>query len=207
MKRTPDTVGEANRREFFESIGYVASSVVRGEQVHGDKISVAEGPGICRSTDSLITRNKELLLGISVADCVPVLIIDKRSKTIAAIHAGWRGTAKQIVAKTVEYLLDELHIDPKNLFAFIGPSAGVCCYEVGYEVVAHFPKTFYIEKPELGKYMLDLKRTNAAQLIESGIPASNIDISEACTICDDNFHSFRRDGAASGRMLAVIGVK
>ena len=207
MRRTSEKVEADNRREFLESIGFDSSSVVRGEQVHGDNVSFVEHSGNYPATDALVTNKRNLLLGISVADCVPVLIVDKASRTIAAVHAGWRGTAKGIAAKTIEYMMKTIHSDPKNIFAFVGPSAGVCCYEVGKEVAGNFSPEYYIKTHEDGKYMLDLKRINFTQLNEAGVPADNVEVSDVCSICDENFHSYRRDGAASGRMLAVIGLK
>lgn len=207
MKRTSETAEADNRKEFFESIGFDPSSIVRGEQVHGDNVRFVEYPGNYPATDALVTNKRNLPLAVSVADCVPVLLVDKVTQTIAAVHAGWRGTAQRIVAKTIGYLINENHSDPGNIFAFIGPSAGVCCYEVGKEVVGKFSKEYYVESHGYGKYKLDLKRVNFTQLKESGVPANNIEVSESCTICDEHFHSFRRDGTASGRMLAVIGMK
>ncbi len=207
MKRTSENAESENRREFFESVGFNMSSVVRGEQVHGVNVQFVERQENYPATDGLITKNRDLLLAISVADCVPILIADKQSGTIAAVHAGWRGTAHQIVTKAVEYMVEQNRSDPENIFAFIGPSAGICCYEVGDEVAKNFSKECYVESGEKGKYKLDLKKANFTQLMNSGLPGGNVEISAACTICDGNYHSYRRDGAASGRMLAVIGLK
>lgn len=207
MRRTSNDAGDENRRMFFESLGFDASSVVRGEQVHGDNVRFVESPGNYRAADALVTKTRNLPLAVSVADCVPVLIVDKGSQTIAAVHAGWRGTLKNIVAKTIDYMVHENHSKCESIFAFIGPSAGACCYEVGKEVAGNFSPEYYVQDLETGKYKLDLKGLNLAQLKESGVPLENIEVSGACTICDDNFHSYRRDGTASGRMLAVIGMK
>jgi len=207
MRRTQNNVETENRKEFFHSLGFDPSSVARGEQVHGDNIRFVEHPGHYPATDALVTDKRNLLLGISVADCVPILLVDKETQTIASVHAGWRGTAKRIAAKTIEYFMNENHSDPENIFAFIGPSAGICCYEVGKEVVENFPQEHYVNSQGNGKYKLDLKKANFTQLDQSGVPARNMEVSEACTICDENFHSYRRDGTASGRMLAVIGMK
>jgi len=196
-----------NRKEFFRSLGFDESSVVRGEQVHGDSIKLVDKPGNYPKTDGLVTKSKNLLLAISVADCVSILITDKKSRTIAAVHAGWRGAAKRIMGKTIDFMVNELSCDPRNVLAFVGPSAGVCCYEVGEEVAEHFRDGELIKSSKPRKFMLDLKAANFSQLIDHGVPKENIEISENCTIHDASFHSYRRDGTASGRMLAVIGVK
>lgn len=205
--KTVGGVEADNRRDFFLSVGFDEACVASGEQVHGDNIELVESPGCYPRTDALVTRNRNLLLAISTADCVPVLMVDKGSKTVAAVHAGWRGTSKQIVAKAVEFMLQEIHSRPENIFASIGPSAGVCCYKVGREVAENFSPGFVKESPELEKFMLDLKAANLAQLVSKGIPQGNIEVSEHCTICNTNFHSYRRDGESSGGMLAVIAIK
>jgi YfiH family protein len=202
-----DGIEAENRREFFASLGFDESAVVRGEQVHGDSISVADSAVTFSSTDGLLTRRKNLLLTISVADCVPVLLFDKKLKIAAAVHSGWKGTARNIVGKTAIYLRNELNSNPEDLVAFIGPSAGACCYEVGEEVARHFGEEHKRPAGKPGKFKLDLKFAIASQLAERGVPVNRIDISEYCTICDLNFHSYRRDGESSGRMLAAIAIK
>ncbi len=197
----------ANRQEFFASLGFDESSVVRGEQVHGDTISLADSAITFSGTDGLLTRQRNLLLTISVADCVPVLIFDSRQKIAAAVHSGWKGTTKNIVGKTADFLLHELNSQPEDVVAFIGPSAGECCYEVGEDVARKFDDAYKSGTSKQGKYKLDLKHAIESQLSEKGIPSDNIEISDHCTICDPRFHSYRRDGDASGRMLAAIAIK
>ncbi len=209
MKRngTAGAVEAENRREFFASLGFDESSVARGEQVHGDNISLADSAENFANTDSLLTQRRKLLLVISVADCVPVLVFDGKLKIAAAVHSGWKGTARNIVGKTANVLRHELNSNPEDVVAFIGPSAGACCYEVGEDVARHFSERYLKAAGKPGKFKLDLKRAIADQLAEAGIPGRNIDVSEYCTICDLNFHSFRRDGESSGRMLAAIAIK
>ncbi len=209
MKRDgiPENYRALNRKEFFQSLGFDEMSVARGKQVHGDNIRFVETPGNYPDTDAFVTRNRNLILSVSVADCVPILIADKKSQTVAAVHAGWRGTVKKITAKTIGFMYSELKCDAENIFAFIGPSAGVCCYEVDGEVAKEF-SSYEIKKssgPE--KFMIDLKAANFSQLINNGIPEANIGVSKYCTICNTNFHSFRRDGESSGRMLAAIAIR
>ncbi|MCL4540261.1 MAG: peptidoglycan editing factor PgeF [Bacteroidetes bacterium] len=200
--------GEAeNRREFFASLGFDESSVVRCNQVHGDGIRIADSAVTFPATDALLTRSRNLLLAISVADCAPVLIFDRRQHIVAAVHSGWKGTSKNIAGKTAEFMQNELNSNPEDVVAFIGPSAGACCYEVGEEVAGHFRSEYKKAASKPGKFMLDLKQAIASQLVERKIPASNIEVSDRCTICDLNFHSFRRDGESSGRMLGVVAIK
>lgn len=207
LNGTAGNVESQNRREFFESLGFAEGSVGSAGQIHGNNIEIMEAPGRSPQTDALVTPKKGILLSISVADCVPILLLDRVTKTVAAVHAGWRGTAKSILAKAVNFLEDYYGSVPGDILAFVGPSAGVCCYEVGGDVAENFSEKFLAAGRAPGKYMLDLKAANAGQLIELGIPRDNVDVSEYCTICNSDFHSFRRDGDGSGRMLAVIGLR
>jgi purine-nucleoside/S-methyl-5'-thioadenosine phosphorylase / adenosine deaminase len=209
MKRSgTDTGPEAeNRKEFYGTLGFEESQVVRGQQVHGDNVAVVNSAATFPNTDSLLTQRRNLLLAISIADCVPVLIFDKNGKAVAAVHSGWKGTAKNVTGKTVNVFRDELNSNPEDLIAFVGPSAGSCCYEVGEDVARHFAESYRRSNGVQGKYNLDLKRAIESQLIEAGVLAGNIEVSDRCTICDLNFHSYRRDGEASGRMLAAVAIK
>ena len=97
-------------------------------------------------------------------------------------------------------------VDPADLYAFVGPSAGPCCYEVGPEVAAQF-KDGAVEIRN-GKRYVDLKKANVQQLVAQGIPRDHIEVSSSCTICSgETFHSYRRDREHSGRMMAVIGLR
>jgi YfiH family protein len=118
------------------------------------------------------------------------------------VHAGWKGTVGFIVNRAVEKMKTEFKTDPAQLVAYIGPSAGACCYEVGEEVAVMFGNKIV---PYHKKAFLDLKKENMLQLMQLGVSASNIEVSSSCTICEKKlFHSFRRDSQKAGRMMAVI---
>ncbi len=209
MRRNGDRSGAeaGNRKEFFALLGFDESSVARCEQVHGDNIRVVELPANFPLTDGLVTRRRKLLLAVSVADCVPVLIFDRKLKVAAAVHSGWKGTAKNVVGKTVKLLVNELNSKPEDIITFIGPAAGVCCYEIGEEVARQFDREYVSGSGRPGKSKLDLKRIITSQLVGEGMPERNIEVSEDCTICDTNYHSYRREGKSSGRMLAAIAIE
>ena len=147
-----------------------------------------------------------MALVITIADCVPILLFDPIQNAIGVVHAGWRGTANAIVKRALYKMKEEFRTDIKNVLAFIGPSAGVCCYEVSEEVAVKFKNKIvpYNKK----KVFVDLKKENAFQLEKQGVVPGNIEISNNCTICEKQlFHSFRRDGKSAGRMIAVICLK
>lgn len=198
-----ENVGE-NRRLLFEQLGIPASArAVYQNQVHSCNISVVEGhEGVVRESDALITREANVLLGVTVADCTPVLLYAPDAGLIAAIHAGWRGTEQMIALAAVRKMI-ELGAEVVKIFGFIGASASRERYEVGVEVATLFESKYSDEQPN-GKYLLDVKGANLDQLLYAGIPEGQIEVSPLCTMSDERLHSYRRDGARSGRMLAAI---
>ncbi len=171
------------------------------KQIHSDKVVVADDrKGCLEQGDALITSEPGNLLGVRTADCVPILIADPENRAVAAIHAGWRGTSAGIVSKAVAKLTAEFGSRPAALRAAIGPSIGPCCYEVGLEVASLF---------QASGSTVDLPGENRSQLVSSGLTPEHIDVSELCTLCygDGEFHSFRRDKEASGRMVSAIGIR
>jgi len=177
-------------------------------QIHSDLLLVDGGDPAAAERpegDGLLTRQAGLLLGIRTADCLPLLFVDRRSQTVSAVHAGWRGTAKRIAARAVETLHREFGVMPSDLEVAVGPGIGSCCYEVGPEVAGEFDG-FVAERD--GRPHLDLVSANRAQLREAGVPAEQVRASEMCTACaTKRFYSYRKEGAQAGRMLAVVGIK
>jgi YfiH family protein len=195
----------ANRSLFFGSLGIGLGELAIPGQVHGVTIRRVCAPGSFPGHDGLMTGTRRVFLCITVADCVPILVCAPEAGAVGAFHAGWRGTAGRIAASGVQRLAAEFGADPARMFAFVGPAAGACCYEVGEEVVRMLDPRFVLR--EGLRMRADLKGANAAQLEESGIPAGQIEVHPGCTIMDrESFHSFRRDGTRSGRMMAVIGI-
>jgi len=195
---------DENRRLFFEAIGVPhGTKTVYQSQIHSANISVVNGDeGIVKDSDALITCEPNVLLGVTVADCTPILLYDPKSKIIATVHAGWRGTEQMIALATVRRMIT-LGAAPENIFAFIGASASGEKYEVGLDVATLFEEKNLVALAG-DKFLLDVKGANLDQLLFAGIPRDHIEISPLCTISDERLHSFRRDGKRSGRMLAVI---
>lgn len=178
--------------------------------------------------DALITHRSGLLLAVQVADCLPVLIVDKARRVLAALHAGWRGILAGIVPRTLEAMQSRFACDPRHCLAVIGPSIGPCCYEVGQDVAAPFEEAFP-GRPELwrdlqspgralspgtgpsvdpgnSRRMLDLSAACRCQLETAGLPDKSIFSHPPCTCCNrDVFYSYRADRGSTGRMLAAIG--
>jgi YfiH family protein len=167
------------------------------KQVHSNLVLLAEEPGVLGEGDALITNRPGLAISIRTADCYPILLADPQRRAVAAIHAGWRGTAAQIVRKTLEEMATEFGTDPRAVSAAIGPGIGACCYEVGEEVA----RQFGVE----GRTHLDLASENRKQLEAAGVPPQNIEVLGVCTFCDaEHFFSYRREKEKAGRMTSFI---
>jgi len=161
-------------------------------------------------SDAVVTDRKEILIGVLVADCVPVLLYDDARGVISAVHAGWRGTAKQILIKTVRVMTDCFSCKPENIRAAIGPSIRKCSYEVGKDVKdavrgATGDGDYYQEID--GRHFIDLSTANKIQAVAAGIRQDNIWQSEECTFCNpDKYYSYRYSGAVAGRQGGFIGM-
>jgi YfiH family protein len=195
---------DENRRRFFENTGIPSGTkAVYQNQVHSSNVNVVRGDeGIVKESDSLITQELNVLLGVTVADCTPILLYEPKTKLIVAVHAGWRGTEQMIALAAVRKMV-ELGALPGTIFAFIGASASGEKYEVGLEVATLFEEKHLVDLHN-GKFLLNVKAANLDQLLFAGIPANQIEVSPLCTISDERLHSYRRDGKRSGRMLAII---
>ena len=171
------------------------------KQIHSATCVAAGGrSGILGEADALIENTPGSVVAIKTADCIPVLVIDERLRAVAAVHAGWRGTVAGIAAGAVAAMREAYGSRVEDLHAAIGPGIGKCCYEVGPEVAAQFG--------EQGRVHLDLTEANRRQLVESGVTAGRIHASNLCTMCrGDEFHSFRRDQLAAGRMYSFAGIR
>jgi YfiH family protein len=196
-----------NRELFFGSLGISAEKIALSKQVHGTQVLTVHEPVITEGYDAMITNKKNVYLSVSVADCVPVLIFDKKNLAVAAIHAGWRGTAGHIVAKALQQMKQEYNSDASGCYAFIGACIGYDAFEVGTEVAEQFADPFK-KKAGNDKFFVDLKSANAQQLIDFGIPKNHIEILPYCTKQNnDLFFSHRYEKGVTGRMMAVIGIK
>lgn len=161
-------------------------------QVHGDEIYIvnSENYGEVKGKfgDTLITNEKEIPIGIFTADCVPIIVVDYIKEIIAVVHAGWKGTDKRILGKTIEKMVKEFNSDIGNMYVILGPAIASCCFEVGEDV---FNKFHYREKRD-GKYYVDLFMENKKQALDLGILDKNIFLSNICTKCNnDLFYSYR----------------
>ncbi len=196
---------DENRKLFFNSLSLKPENVALQKQVHGDNISYVSHGGNCGESDAMITREKNLGLAISTADCASIFIYDKSQKIIAAVHSGWRGTYKKILLKTLIKLREEFNSEPGDLLAYIGPSISKINYEVDEDVASLFDEKYYSKSGN--KFLLNISQINYDILLEFGLIKNNVQKSLLCSYgMKDLLHSYRRDGKISGRALGVIAM-
>ena len=178
------------------------------KQVHSARVITAEQwrPGI--EADGLATNCIDTRLAVKTADCAPLLLLDPFRRAIAAVHAGWRGAVQGIAAEAVRLMGERFGSRPEDLLAALGPAIGPCCYEVGPEVAVQF-RNWFPERNDLHRRTrIDLRLALSRQLRAAGVRETHIDRTDACTFCGGaQFHSWRRDGAAAGRMFSVIALR
>jgi len=198
------------------AFGLAGGQFFRISQVHGEGILVIDGEGFRSPTDrppeydAVITNRPGLALCILTADCVPVLMFDRAKRVVAAVHAGWRGTALNISGRVATMFRERFRSRPEDLLAAVGPAIGPCCYEVDeavYGAMAGHPHRDELFCPQVpaGRWKLDLPLANRRQLEEAGIPGENICTANLCTSCHRGlFFSHRGEGGTTGRLLNFI---
>jgi YfiH family protein len=231
-----------NRRLFAEALtGDPAFPIVTLRQFHSNVAVIASRADSIRPTprkaDGMMTAEPGILLAVQTADCIPVLVADRRQRVVAAFHAGWRGTVKRIVECGIGRMRVEFGSLPEDLIAAIGPGIGVCCYSVGEEVRSEFESQFAYARelfrdvcdsdPIRRKYPmlfltqrapghspigpslhLDLVEANRRQLLDAGLRDDAISVTGGCTSCHGElFFSHRASRGHAGRMWSVIGIR
>jgi YfiH family protein len=217
--------------ELARVVGVEPERLMRVRQVHGATVAVGRRPpGQRPEADILLADDEGLSLAVQTADCVPLLLADRRIGVVAAVHAGWRGLLARAPAAAVAALTAHFGSRPIDLLAAIGPSIGACCYEVGADVRQRFarssfgaedaadwflsaparstrnPSLEHLEQPVRGsRWFFDLWGATRSQLSAAGVPADQTFAAELCTASHPHvFCSHRREGAPAGRLAAAI---
>ncbi len=184
--------------------------VVTLRQVHGNGVVTAEeclGAIPKPEADAVVTGMRGIAVGVVTADCVPVLLLARRTRVVAAVHAGWRGTAAGVIEAALAHLHARFGVAPPALEACLGPAIGPCCYRVGPEVQLAFTRrtgdtTAAAWSQVRGALSLDLRHAIRSLLAAAGV--RGIETVGPCTACDSAFCSYRRDGQGAGRQLSFI---
>ena len=224
-----------NREALCETLGITDDRLIMPHQVHETKVAnideaflalnAVERQEVLEGVDALMTNQSGVCIGVSTADCIPVLLCDREHQAVCAIHAGWRGTVKRIVMKAVEAMTEAYGTRPQQLVAQIGPGIHLDSFEVGDEVYEAFAKAgfpmeqiskkypsdsgskFFIFHFSLFTYKwhIDLPACNRLQLIAAGLSPENVSVSPVCTFLQvDDYFSARRIGINSGRIFTGI---
>ena len=210
----------ANRQKLCSSLSIGVENLIFPKQTHTGTVKVITSEffdldenskkQFLNETDAVVTNLKNVCVAIKTADCVPILVYDPIKQDVAAIHAGWRGTAQNIAQNTINQMIASFGSNPSDLWAGIGPSISPEIYEVGEEVWGQFTPQFYqpTNPFKTEKRLLDLWKANSHQLTASGVPENQIEVAKICTLSNaDLFFSARRDGAKTGRMATGIWIQ
>lgn len=212
------------RKAWAAEIGVDADSIVVPWQVHGSSVFVvddshrgsgaAPGSQTVAQADAVVTNSASVTLMTTHADCLPILLYDPNSRSIGAIHAGWRSTVTGVSSNTVRRMNSAFGASPDDILAFLGPAICQACYEVGDDVANAWDSlngsdnSGALSQTRPGKFQFDLKRANEKLLKKSGLRSQHIEWSDDCTRCNcDNLFSHRGQGPLTGRFAALIALE
>ena len=211
-----------NQSKLAEWLGIDADKIILPFQTHGTEVreisdrffelADEEKRDYLNGVDAIFTRIPKVCIGVSTADCVPILFYDPTKQIVAAAHAGWRGTCGRIAEKTINALAETYSCHPSDILVTIGPSISAKVYEVGQEVVDNFENAGFdnseIMEIRNTSIYLDLWKANEQSLLKAGVAAENIEVAGICTFTEhERFFSARRLGIKSGRLLSGIMLK
>lgn len=209
---------DGNRSAFVRSFDLQPNQLLTVKQVHGKDLLIVDEPNpdlshfLSLEVDAILTNQPDVMIGVLVADCFPVLLWDSTKKVIAAVHVGWRGAADGILTKAIEAMRDHFGCDLAEIFAAVGPGIGAHKYEVDRPVRDAFRKgTGFWEQiateVKLGHWQLDIAKSCLLQLEQAGMNEQNIEQADECTCCHPElFFSYRRDAGNTGRQIGFIKI-
>jgi len=192
--------------------------IVFPKQVHGaqgffvaSKNQAKKTRSFTKTADFLFTNSKFTGLGVMTADCLPIVLYDKLNQAIAVVHAGWRGSVQNIVLRAVDAMTKEFGTKPEYLRVFFGPSAKVCCYKIGEDMLEHMEDVEFMDRVvhrRGDEIFFDLPGFNRLLLESIGVKPEAFKFNyNVCTICDDSFCSYRRQGEDSCRQMTVVSLQ
>lgn len=212
---------ESNLQQLSSALGISRKDLYYPRQVHGHKVLTIDNEFVALpynkqlealdGVDAIITNVPGIAIAVTTADCVPIILYDKVRKAVAAIHAGWRGTAQNIVEHTVHTMSQLYATQPHEIHAGIGPCIGMEAYEVGDEVIEAMYRagvdvdSVTVRNRNTHKMHIDLAATNADMLLRCGVELMNIEVCGICTHHNSaNFYSVRALGNETGRFLTGV---
>tara|TARA_B100001741_G_scaffold212883_1_gene176212 strand:- start:205 stop:915 length:711 start_codon:yes stop_codon:yes gene_type:complete len=197
--------GLEGRRSFAKKAGFDPKGLVIPKQTHSTNVSFAKSVNSIENCDGVFTDEKDIVCSIQVADCMPIYFAHSSKNVYGLVHAGWRGLVYGILESTSQLIFEngyKLH----DFEVFIGPSIQKCCFEIRDDIVGNFKIGCVTPTQGDGKYNVDLQYQACREMIQIGFKKNQIKVSTECTYCSqEKYHSFRRDGKDSGRMIGLIG--
>ena len=197
--------GEAGRSNLAKLVGFKSQNLITPIQIHSTNVNFLLTAGLVQSCDGVFTNKKELTCSIQVADCMPIYFAHLSENVFGLVHAGWRGLVDGILEKSAT-LLSKNGYTLSDFEIVIGPSIQKCCFVVRDDIIRRFRSEFTFRTNQNGVYKVDLQKYAFSKMADMGFEESNIKLNNDCTFClQEKFHSFRRDGNESGRMIGLIG--
>ncbi|RJQ26250.1 peptidoglycan editing factor PgeF [Candidatus Parcubacteria bacterium] len=200
-------INNKNLDKMLSKFKINSHDVVFMEQVHGRKINMVKNTKIkiVKNVDGLVTNKKNIFLCIKSADCLPIVFYEPITKTIAVVHAGYKGILKGVIEKTIEKL-EKIQVLVQNVYVYIGPSIGKCCYSVGKDRIIKFRKKgIAVFEKKADDYFLDLKNIAHSILLKKGLQKNKIEISSLCTKCSNSLLFSYRAHKTEKRFITIIG--
>lgn len=212
---------ECNLNKLCNALSIARDRFFCPHQVHGHEVCVIDDTFLPLSqeeqvkaldgVDAIVTSVRGIAIAVATADCVPIILYDTEHQAIAAIHAGWRGTAQGIVRHTIDVMRQTIGTYPTDVHAGIAPCIGIDAYEVGDEVIDAMRSvvsdinTISIRNKSTGEYHIDLAAANVEQLLSCGVELEHIEVCGICTYSNsDTFYSVRALGIDTGRFITGI---
>lgn len=214
---------QKKQMEFLHTLGLEKTESIIPFQIHSTNILEVQSADIVQANtqnipyiiegDGIYSFDSNILLGVSVADCVGIILYEPKTRFIAALHSGWRASVgyatnknqqQSIIQRCVEECIFSHNISLAEISVWISPSAKSCCYEIGEEIAHYFEPYPQALKKRNNTIYADISAYIYAELCELGFQKNNIYRDPRCSICDTKFHSHRRDATKSGRALVYI---
>jgi hypothetical protein len=192
-------------RRLALTLGVAPQQLKFQQQVHGADVRVVTAESPLQPSDGMVTCQPGVVLCVRIADCCAVLLYHPAVPLVAALHAGWRGTAAGVVERALELIHSTFGAAPHELIAYLSPCASGERYEVGPEVASLFPHS--VRRDAEGRLWLDLRTELRRRLLHAGVSETAVEVARGCTIGEPRYHSYRRDGKDAGRMVAFIALR
>ena len=197
--------GFEGRRSFAKKVGFDPTGLVIPKQTHSTNVNFVSSFNSIENCDGVFTNEKNIICSIQVADCMPIFFAHRSENVFGLVHAGWRGLVYGVLENTSQ-LIFENGYKLYDFEVFIGPSIQKCCFEIKDDIVGNFQKECVFPARKNGSYKVDLQNQAFREMRHMGFRENQIKISNECTFCSqEKYHSFRRDGKNSGRMIGLIG--